>query len=626
MLAFGRDDGGPVALIPGRTGRYRVVDPATGGSAAVNAGKAAGLAEEAWYFYQRLPNHRPAGAGDLLLVGTKNVGMDLVRFVVAGLLYSALTMAPAVGVGLLVSWVIPGASVSALVYIVAALVAVAMVGALLQMVRGMAMMSLEARVTVRMAAASWDRLLGLPQSYFGRFTAGDLAVRMSVFQSLRDQVSGAVANELVPAVFLLPLMGLLFFYNVSLASATLGLGVAALVVSGMLGMLQVASQRRRYLASRQLGSQLYQFISGMSKLRISGAEGSAFAAWARTYRERQLAELQIGRLNDHLFAFSATLPALAGAVIFAVALWQGPAQLTVAAFVVVYAGSMIFYTSVVQLGRSFDGIAALAPGYEQVRPVLKAVPDSSSEGTAPAELGGDIWFDRVSFRYSEDGPLVIDDVSIRARPGEFIAIVGESGCGKSTLMRLALGLEEPLAGAIYYDERDLAHLDRRTVRKQLGVVMQDGLLRPGDILTNIVGPGGEFTIDDAWRVARLAAVDRDIAAMPMGMFTVVNDGSATFSGGQAQRIRVAAALLRNPRIVFLDEATSWLDARSQADVMRSIDGLVVTRLVIAHRLSTIRQADRIYVLENRRVIQEGGFEELLEEEGLFRQLVQRQTL
>ena len=232
----------------------------------------------------------------------------------------------------------------------------------------------------------------------------------------------------------------------------------------------------------------------------------------------------------------------------------------------------------------------------------------------------------MSFRYTDDGPLIIDDVSIRARPGEFVAIVGESGAGKSTLLRLALGIEEPTGGGVYYDGRELAHLDRHSLRRQIGVVMQDGALRSGNILDNIIGVGDDLTIDDAWRAARLADVERDIAAMPMEMFTVVGDNSSTFSGGQIQRIRIAAALVREPRIMFLDEATSWLDARSQAQVMRDIESLAATRIVIAHRLSTIRKAERIYVLQDGRVVQEGRFNELFETEGPFRDLMQRQMV
>jgi ATP-binding cassette subfamily C protein len=563
---------------------------------------------------------------DILRLACKSMAADFGRFVLAGLLAGALMLAPAIAVGILADPVLPTESGGMLVQTIIALVAFAVVGVLLQMSQGTAMMRLEARATTRVGAAIWDRALGLPSTFFKGFTAGDLAVRMSAFQVLRDQVSGVVANALLSIVFLLPTLGLLFFYDVTLAWLSVGIALLSLMVACAFGLLQMAPQRRRYAAARRLAGELFQFINGMSKLRSAGAEASAFAAWARGYREQHLAGMQIARLNEHLVAFSAAAPVLVGATLFAVALRQGSDQLAVGDFLVVYAVSMTFYTAVAGLGRSFEAIAAVVPGYEQVKPILAAVPDSRARGTTPANLSGDIHFDHVSFRYTDDGPLIIDDVSIRARPGEFVAIVGESGAGKSTLIRLALGVGEPTGGGVYYDGRDLAHLDRHSLRRQIGVVMQDGALRSGNILDNIIGVGDDLTIDDAWRAARLADVERDIAAMPMEMFTVVGDSSATFSGGQIQRIRIAAALVRDPRIVFLDEATSWLDARSQAQVMRGIESLAATRIVIAHRLSTIRKAERIYVLQAGRVVQEGGFDELFNADGPFHDLVQRQVI
>ena len=624
MLGFSRDHGGPVALLPGRRARYSVEDPASGRSASLNARRAGAISEDAWCFYRPLPDDRPVHTKDLVrFMGTSMVG-DFARFATAGLLASVLMLAPAVVVGLLAASVLPAGAGGMLLQVSIALVALAVLSMTLQMVQGTAVMRLEGRAAARVGAALWDRLLGLPPSFFKQFTAGELAMRVSVFQVLRDQASGAVANALLSLIFLVPMLALLFFYDVTLAWLSLAIGLVALVVSAALGVLQIAPQRRRYAATRRLSGDLFQFINGISKLRSAGAEASAFASWARGYREQHAAGLQVATFNEHLVAFSAAAPTLVAAVLFAAALWRSSDHLAVSDFLVVFAVSMTFYAAVAALGRSFEALAAVIPGYEQVKPVLETLPERRVPGTAPPMLSGDIRFDHVSFRYARDGSLIIDDVSIHARPGEFVAIVGESGSGKSTLLRLALGLEDPSAGGVYYDGRDLAHLDRRSVRRQVGVVMQDGALRPGNVLDNIIGTGDALTIDDAWRAAALAAVDSDIAAMPMEMFTIVGDTSATFSGGQTQRIRIAAALVRNPRILFLDEATSWLDATSQAQVMRGVASLAVTRIVIAHRLSTIRKAERIYVLQHGRVVQEGGFDELFETEGVFRDLVQRQ--
>ena len=279
---------------------------------------------------------------------------------------------------------------------------------------------------------------------------------------------------------------------------------------------------------------------------------------------------------------------------------------------------------VVLLGGSFSAIAAIIPAIKQIRPFLAEPPETCAEGEAVEQLGGEIIFDHVSFRYDPDGPLILDDVSIRARPGEFIAIAGESGAGKSTLFRLALGLDHPASGAVYYDGRDLKHLNIKQLRRQIGAVPQGVQLHPEDVWDNIVGDYEEATSEDAWKAAEAAGVDREISAMPMGMMTCVGAGAGVLSGGESQRIMIAHALIRNPRILLLDEATNWLDNESQSVVMRNLAQLTSTRIVIAHRLSTLRHADRIFVMQAGKLAQQGSFEDLMGVEGVFQDLVRRQ--
>ena len=624
MLGF-RSDGSPVALLPGALGGYRAVDPATGRSERMNSTRARGIGEDGWLFYRSLPDDRDTGTGDLARFVSRNVAPGLGRFVGAGLLSGLLTLAPGVVVGALVTSTIPSASERALVQFVIVLISLAMFGFLLQILQGTSLMRLEGRAAAVLSAAAWDGLLGLPASFFKGFTAGDLALRMTVFQTMRDQVSVVAATALLSLAFLLATLPILFIFDSALALATIAVGVSSVAVISVLGLLQIGPHRRRYAASRRLSGELLQTITGIGKIRSAGAEASAFAVWARSYREQQLATIQVSRVTEHLLAFQAAGPALMSTALFGVVVWLGVGQFDIGSFLVVYAVSLAVYVAIVGLGAAFETIAAFVPAYEQIRPIIEARPERRSDDSSMVELGGDIRFDHVSFRYDPDGPLIIDDASIHVRPGEFVAIVGESGSGKSTLLRLALGLENPEAGGVYFDGRDLTYLNRRSVRKQIGVVPQDSTLHPGNIMENIIGMGEDLNIDDAWRAARLAALDGDIAAMPMGMFTFVGDRSSTFSGGQMQRIKIAAALVRNPRIVFLDEATSWLDVKSQAKVMEGVESMASTRIVIAHRLSTIRKAERIYVMEAGRVVQEGTFDELYEVEGTFRTLVQRQV-
>ena len=622
MLAFREDDDRPVALLPGVLGRYREVDP-IGRKTRVTAERAQSLRADAWLFYQPLPS-ASAGLRDLFRLARKGLTADFVRFVVAGLLGGLVMLLPAVVVGFIIDEVIPTDEAGLLYVVTAALAAFALIRAMLHVLQGTALMRLEGRATSRVEAAFWDRLLRLPPSCLHRYPAGDLAMRGMTFQNLRDAVQGVVANAVLSIIFLSPAFFLIFFYNAALGGVTAAFGLLSLIVTVGLGLWQISPQRRVIRAVQRLAGRLFQLINGIAKLRVDGAEGSAFAVWARDYREQKHAELERGAFETHLQAFGAALPLLAGAVLILAATLPGRETIMVGDFFVVYTLFMLFQTAVVRLGSSFNAVAAIMPALDQVQPFLAETPETSVDGEPVETLGGEIVFDHVSFQYDPDGPLILDDVSIHARPGEFVAIAGESGAGKSTLFRLALGLDQPSGGAVYYDGRDLKRLNIKQVRRKIGAVPQEVQLHPQDLWDNIVGDHEKATVEDAWQAARLVAVDREIAAMPMGMLTNVGASASVTSGGESQRITIAHALIRNPRILLLDEATNWLDNDSQSKIMVNLAQLTSTRIIIAHRLSTLRQADRIYVMRSGKVVQEGSFTELVATEGVFQDLVRRQ--
>ena len=263
------------------------------------------------------------------------------------------------------------------------------------------------------------------------------------------------------------------------------------------------------------------------------------------------------------------------------------------------------------------------PTFERLKPILDTAPESDETKISPGKLRGEITVSHLHFRYTPEMPWVIKDVSFTIKPGQMIAFVGSSGCGKSTLLRLLLGFERPQSGSIYYDGQDLATLDVRAVRQQLGVVLQESRVLPTDIFRNIVGATAH-TMDDAWEAAGMAGLADDIKEMPMGMHTIVSEGGGTFSGGQRQRLLIARALVNKPKLLFFDEATSALDNRAQAVVTESMDRLDATRIVIAHRLSTIVNADRIFYFDAGQIKEEGTYQELLAKGGAFASLAKRQ--
>ena len=623
LLAFRAEDGRPVALLPARVGRYREVDPVTKASVRLSAERAAALRNEAWTFHQPLPpgNVKPA---DLLRIALHGSAADLARLVMAGLPAGLIKLLPALALGFVANHVVAGGSAGAIYAVALTLAGFGLLGALLHLFQSSTMMRLEGRSASRVEAAFWDRLMRLPPSILNRHPAGDLAMSGMTFQNLRDGLQGVLADSLLSIIFLLPVFGVIFFYDTTLGIIALAFSLASLLVTVAVGLRQIAPYGRMISAIRRVAGRLFQIMGGIAKLRVENAEGSAFAIWARDYREQKRAEIELGALEGHSRAFGAALPFLAaGVLLFAVVTASGR-NVPVGDFLVVYTVFIAFESAIARLGESFGTIAAMLPAFDQMRPLLVAVPDAEVEGEPVDRLDGEVLFDRVSFRYDPDGPLILDDVTIRARPGEFVAIAGESGAGKSTLFRLALGIDRPTAGAVYYDGRDLRHLNLKQVRRKIGAVPQSVRLHPQDLWDNIVAHHEGITSEEVWQAARAAGIESQIKAMPMGMMTMVGAVGGVVSGGESQRVTIARSLLGNPRIMLLDEATNWLDNESQAEVMQNLALLTSTRIVIAHRLSTLEQADRIYVLQAGRVVQSGSFEELVEVDGVFRDLVERQ--
>ena len=351
------------------------------------------------------------------------------------------------------------------------------------------------------------------------------------------------------------------------------------------------------------------------------AEKRAFAKWGSQYAEQ-------ARLTYDAPLFLKLNPVINTAISLAGTLIMYCAAVKTHVSVANYYAFNSAYGMVSGAFLSMAGIALTAaqlkPILETVKPILDATPEVSTGKQVLTRLSGGIELNNISFRYSESMPLILDDVSLKIRPGQYVAIVGRTGCGKSTLMRLLLGFESPQKGAIYYDGKDLDTIDLKSLRRHVGVVMQDGKLFQGDIYSNIVISAPWLTVEQAWEAAELAGIAEDIRHMPMGMNTLISEGSGGISGGQRQRLMIARAIAPKPKILMFDEATSALDNLTQKKVSDALGTLKCTRIVIAHRLSTIRQCDRILVLDGGKIVEDGTYAELLEKGGIFAELAARQ--
>jgi NHLM bacteriocin system ABC transporter ATP-binding protein len=441
--------------------------------------------------------------------------------------------------------------------------------------------------------------------------------------SIQQLLTGSVVSTVLASVFSLFSFGLLFYYDPGLAVIATALTAVTFTVMLLSGYSQLRNQRILTRVQARIAGLLLQLLTGIAKLRVSGSEVRAFARWADQFTVQKEVAFQAQTTANRLATFNAAWPIVTAMALFAgVAFWRGE-SLSTGAFLAFSAAFGQFLGSVLAVSSIFSSLSRAIPLYEMAEPILKTRPEVDTAKTEPGPLSGGIEVSHVRFRYQPDDPLVLNDVSLSAKPGQFIAIVGPSGAGKSTLVRLLLGFEEPEAGTIYYDGQNLATVDVEAVRRQMGVVTQDGQLMPGDIYMNIVG-GSLLTMDDAWEAARLAGIEEEIREMPMGMHTYISEGGSTFSGGQRQRLLIARAVAPRPRILIFDEATSALDNRTQALVSQSLESLRATRIVIAHRLSTIMKADRIDVLVDGRIVQSGTYDALMSQEGPFRELAARQ--
>lgn len=622
LLAQRKSDGQPMALLPAAPGRYILHDPVTGSRTPVDQEVAAALAPTAYMFYRTFPA-RPLTFRDLWRFGLQGYWKDLVSVIVLGLGAGLLGLLVPLATGILFEAVVPAADRTLLLQIALGLGASAFSIAAFQFAAGIAALRAEGHIGAPLQAAVWDRLIALPAGFFRRYTAGDLAARALSLDYARRLLAQVGVTSVLSAVFSFLGFAVLFYYDPFLAAvaAVLILLVLGLLVSGSLRQLRL--QREVTHRQGKISGLLFQLLTGVAKLRGAGAESRAFGLWAREFAAQRRLTFQARNIQNQLMVLTSVTPVAGTLALFAAAAFRNVEALPAPRFVAFYAAFTQILTGLYGLNLAASSLLPLVPLLERLQPILQASPEVTTDRKDPGELTGDIEVSQVSFRYHPDGPMVLDNVSLRARPGEFVAIVGPSGSGKSTLFRLLLGFETPESGAIYYDGQDLAGLDVQAVRRQVGVVLQQARLMPGDFYSNIVG-SRPLTLDDAWEAARMAGLDEDIRQMPMGMHTVVSEGGSTFSGGQRQRLLIARALAAKPRIVFFDEATSALDNQAQEHVMRSLERLQATRIVIAHRLSTIINADRIYVLHKGRVVESGTYGELMKQKGLFAQLARRQ--
>ncbi|MFF4504389.1 NHLP bacteriocin export ABC transporter permease/ATPase subunit [Streptomyces sp. NPDC001401] len=613
--------GAPVALL-WRRGGYVAVHPSTGRETPIEKANAEEFEPRAVMFYRPLPE-RTLSPLRLLRFSMRGTGSDLSGLLLSGLVTVAIGALVPIATGKVLGEFVPKAQTGLIVQVCLAVMLTSVVAAAFMLLENLTILRLEGRIEATLQPAVWDRLLRLPTKFFTERSTGELASAAMGISSIRRLMAGVgpvVAQSVTVGAMNL---GLLFWYSPSMALAAIGMLVVIAAVFLGLGLWQVRWQRKLVVLSNKLNNQAFQTLRGLPKLRVAAAENYAYAAWASEFAHSRELQQKVGRIKNLTTVLGAVYLPLCTLLMFM--LLAGPARgvMSAAAFLTFNTSVTMVLTSVTSLTSAFVSAVAALPLFEEIKPVLEATPEVRTASTRPGPLSGAIETRRLSFRYTDDGPLVLDDVSFDIRPGEFVAIVGPSGCGKSTLLRLLIGFDKPVSGSVLYDGQDLGALDQSAVRRQCGVVLQHAQPFTGSILDVICGTE-PYTPEEAMAAAEMAGLAEDIKRMPMGLHTIVQ-GSGAVSGGQRQRLMIAQALIRRPRILFFDEATSALDNETQRTVIESTKALNATRIVIAHRLSTVLDADRVIVMEDGKVAQQGPPAQLLADTGgRLHELVRRQ--
>ena len=623
MLMIYKEGSIPVAVLPGKIKGYEYTDPVTLKKCRIDDKTQKLFEEDGICFYKPFPQKK-LGIKDLLLYMalSRSVSDHTMILVSTGILTAIGALMPML-TKLAYGRVLKSGEMNMLYALTFFMISASVGRLLFSTVCNMITQAVQTKQSVAIEAAVMMRVLSLPASFFRQFSAGELYSRTQSITELCKQLASMILSTGVTSVFSLVYIVQIFHYTPALVVPAMAITIITFVFSVVSTLLNTEVARSSMQLAAKENGMNYAMITGIQKIKLAGAEKRAFARWGRLYSKE--AEFlynppMIIKMNS---VISAAIGLIGTVVMYSAAISSGVTYDNYVAFTASFgyiSGAFMEISSIALV------IAGIRPTLEMVKPILEQEPEATGGKQIVTRLGGNIEMNHVCFRYSDTMPDVLDDLSIKIRAGEYVAVVGETGCGKSTLVRILLGFEKPRKGAVFYDGKDINSLDLRSLRRHIGVVMQNGKLLMGSIFENITISAPWLGLDAAWEAAEAAGIAQDIREMPMGMQTMISEGQGGISGGQKQRLLIARAIAPKPNVLIFDEATSALDNITQKKVTEALDSYRCTRIVIAHRLSTIQACDRILVLRQGKIAEDGTYEELIAQNGFFAELVERQRL
>ena len=613
----------PVVLFPKGKDKYAYINYHTGKKVKIDASLVNKLEIEAYSFYRPLPSKK-VSIKEYFKYITKSVRpLDIVLLVLFSAAVSGVGMVLPYLTRILTGQVAANKDIHQFIFISIYVVATATGLLLMRAVQSFVNSRISIKIEKAVLAATMMRVLSLPASFFKKYNTGELSARFASVPRLASIIINGIFITLVSVV-----MSLAYLFQLVGFAPTLILPVVLILLVSTVFSISVSLLQRKYqkkqleLSSKEAGV-TYELINGIQKIRLAGSEKRVFAKWANSYARSAKVIYHPPLILRLAPAINLLITLLGNIVLYYVAIRNNVDVGSYMAFTTSYGVLSGAFASVVEM---VGVIFTIQPVYNMARPILEADIENTQNKKIVESISGNIKLENVSFRYNETGPLIVNDLSLEIKEGDYIAIVGQTGCGKSTLVRLLLGFEKPIEGKVLYDNMNIEELDTSSLRRNIGTVMQNGSLFHADIYSNIIISCPSMSEEDAWVAAEIANIADDIREMPMGMKTVISEGQGGISGGQKQRIMIARAIVHKPKVLIFDEATSALDNKTQKSISESINKLKCTRIVIAHRLSTIQNADRIIMLEGGKIIEDGNYQQLIAKKGKFAELVDRQRL